>query len=155
MTMAAENISKAQILELKEAIVRVLKQPYFLEYADSPRSGAQHFDQMISLPCEIKKFYNLILLHPEFKITDIVEESGHTLATLAAESGYAYLMPHFKNFKIDLNKPDPNGLTPSAAAKKANKGNVLQKLEDMGIIPAETVIARGGAPYTGPTEPRI
>lgn len=135
LTDADKNLSKVEILEFKEQILKVLRQPYFLEYADSPRSACRHFEDMINLPSKIKKLYDLIALHPEFEITDKEEESGHTLVTLAAENGYAYLMPHFAKFNINLAKPAPNGLTPLTAAKKRPQMEVIVKLEDMGIAP--------------------
>lgn len=141
LTDADKNLSKEQILELKQRIVEVLKEPYSLEYADSPHSKSSHFDQIINLPSKIKKFYALIEFRPEFDITDIIEESGHTLVTLTAESGYAYLIPHFAKFKIDLTKAAPNGLTAASAAAARIKTlhRVIDELEKLGIKTPERV----------------
>ena len=139
LTDADKNLSKVEILELKQKIVEVLEEPYSLEYADSAHSKFNHFDRMINLPSRIKKFYALIALHPEFEITDIIEKSSHTLVTLAAENGYAYLIPHFAKFKIDLTKAAPNGLTAAsvAAAHIKTLHRVVDELEKLGIKPSE------------------
>jgi hypothetical protein len=126
--LASQNFSKADIEALKAEIVEIINEDNFLGY-----SKPSYFEEKIKLASQVVKFYRLIALYPHFEIDDIVQESRHTLATLAAANGYDFLMCRFRENHVDLSKPAPNGLTPAAAAWNGKHQKVLNKLEDLGI----------------------
>jgi hypothetical protein len=124
--VATEKFSKDDAIALKKKIVEIIKDNNFLCYSDS-----SHFDEKIGLAVKIKNLYKLIALYPD--INDVVTESGHTLATLAAGNGYDYLLRTLRNCGVDLSKPAPNGITPAAAAWNGGHQKVLNELEKLGI----------------------
>ncbi|MCE7886894.1 MAG: hypothetical protein DYH13_05230 [Alphaproteobacteria bacterium PRO2] len=126
--LANLNLSKTETETLKAGIVEILSEDNFLGY-----SKPSYFEEKIKLALQVKKFYCSIALNPHFEIDDIIKESGHTLATLAAANGYDFLMCRFKERGVDLTRPAPNGLTPAAAAWNGRHQKVLNKLEDLGI----------------------
>lgn len=118
--------SREEIESLKTKILEILEKPYSLR-AD--------FGSVTIVPCYIKEFYSpeITSLRTEYGITDVVEESKHTLLTLACANGYFNTLETFKRAGVNFALCAPNGCTPATAAADAEQQDVIAVLSKLHV----------------------